>query len=205
MLPTRGNHGALHGEGRGYDDDGTDDEKIKLEGLKGKYEFMHMDVDSAIGEVEELGEVEVCIEELGDDGIDDDEPEAPDHDIQEVDLAEEFDEVSNDAAELDLPDELPIIPDKFEARLDCPNVKDHKLMINSKIMMKWDCGWEVGTVKRRHTKGTEYNYFVQYKESNGSIVQYRHGLFAATYYNDETNEGGHWFMLDEAKDSADRD
>ena len=50
-------------------------------------------------------------------------------------------------------------------------------------------------IKRRHTRGNEFNYFVQYREDDGSTSQYRHGLRAANYYNDD-NDDGLWFVIE---------
>ncbi|NCF38665.1 MAG: hypothetical protein GWP75_00940 [Planctomycetia bacterium] len=43
-------------------------------------------------------------------------------------------------------------------------------------------------------EGTTYNFFVQYKEDDGSTSQYRLGLKATNYYND-SNPSGVWFVL----------
>lgn len=76
----------------------------------------------------------------------------------------------------------------------CTALVDKKLMVGLTIMFRWDCGWSVGTIKRRHTKGTTYNYFVLYEEAGGTTTQYRHGLRQANYYNDD-NDDGLWFVI----------
>ena len=103
-------------------------------------------------------------------------------------------EVSVDPEDLELADEDPQIPDGWDAIEACPDVGNHKQMLKATIMFKWDCGWAVGQIKRRHKKGTTYNFFVQYKEDDGSTSQYRQGLKATNYYND-SNPSGVWFVL----------
>ena len=79
---------------------------------------------------------------------------------------------------------------------ECPAIDDHKEMLGmrSNIMFRWDCGWSRGTTKRRHTRGTEYTYFVQYTEDDGSVSQYRHGLRPNNYYH-EAHDDGMWFVI----------
>ena len=163
---------------------GSDDEKMKLEGLPDnyKYEFMHVDVDE---HPDSAGEHEAVYGE---------EP-APDHDIVELEIEDEYEGISTNAAELELPDEDPTIPAGWTAAAVCPAVTDHKWMLKQRIMFKWDSGWAQGAITRRHTRGTEYNYFVKYDEGNGTMLQYRQGLFASGYFNAETNETGHWLLL----------
>ena len=67
-------------------------------------------------------------------------------------------------------------------------------MMGATIMFRWDCGWTVGIIKRRHTRGTDYNYFVQYVGDGGTISQYRHGLRVSNYFS-ENSADGVWFVL----------
>ena len=97
--------------------------------------------------------------------------------------------------ELELFVDDPVIPDGFEAVYECPDVKDHKSLIGSTILFRWDCGWSQGIIKQRHTRGTVFNYFVQYVEPDGTTVQYRHGLRESNYYNDD-NSDGLWFVIE---------
>ena len=59
----------------------------------------------------------------------------------------------------------------------------------------------MGTITRRHTKGTTYNYFVLYKEPDGTTAQYRHGLRQGNYYN-EDNDDGLWFVIKKEEPSS---
>ena len=68
-------------------------------------------------------------------------------------------------------------------------------MIGSTTMLRWDCSWAQGTIRRHHTKGSLYNYFAQYMNDDGSSYQYRQGLKASNYYNAEDNPEGAWVML----------
>ena len=68
-------------------------------------------------------------------------------------------------------------------------------MVGSRIMFRWDCGWAEGIVKRKHTKGEIYNWFVQYAEGDSSVSQYRHSLKVSNYYNAENSPDGLWVML----------
>ena len=96
-----------------------------------------------------------------------------------------------------LVEEDPDEPEGFEFVDDCPDVRCKKTMVGSKIMFRWDCGWAHGVIKRRHTKGEMYNWFVSYPEDDGSFSQYRHSLKVANYYNPENSPEGLWVMLRE--------
>ena len=74
---------------------------------------------------------------------------APDDDVEEPDLADRFDDVSNRPEDLDLPDEPPEIPDGFVLVTACPDVTDVKKMLRTQALFKWDCGWAHGVVKRK--------------------------------------------------------
>lgn len=173
--------------------DGSGDEKITLEGLPVgfKYEFMHVEVDSAAAEEDDL---EVEDEE--------DQDEIPDPVLPEPQLADEFDEVTDDPAQMLLTEEDPDEPEGFEFVEECPDVRCKKAMVGNKIMFRWDCGWAQGVVKRKHTSGGIYNWFVQYPEDDGSVSQYRHGLKVSNYYNAEDSPNGLWVMLREIREDV---
>ena len=82
----------------------------------------------------------------------------------------------------------------------CPAVGNVKEMLKKKLLYRWDCGWAQGIITRRHTKGTLYNYFVEYVEDDGTTSQYRHGLKPGNYYNAENNPQGAWVLLEEIKE-----
>ena len=91
-------------------------------------------------------------------------------------------------------DEDPDAPEGYEFVEECPAVGNRKEMMGKRIMFRWDCGWAEGVIKRRHTKGTLYNYFVLYKVE-GASEQYRHSLKPHNYYNAEDQPDGVWVML----------
>ena len=105
-----------------------------------------------------------------------------------------FVEISNLPEDFDPVDEAPDMPAGWAAVLHCPN--DINKLSGKKIMFRWDAGWLVGTVKNRIRKG-QYNYFVRYKEDDGTYVEYRHILNNNNYYHavDETPDGV-WFVLE---------
>ena len=164
--------------------DGTKDELIKLEGLPTgyKYKFMHMDVDTEDPEEDDLEEEE-------------NPNEIPDPDLEDAPLSEQFEEVTEETDEMELCPEDPDPPKGFEFADLCPAVGNKKEMMGKHILFRWDCGWAHGVIKRRHTKGTLYNYFVLYKNDDGSNDQWRHGLFSSNYYDPESQPEGLWVML----------
>ena len=107
--------------------------------------------------------VELDNDEGSDVEVDEDEPEPPIPDEPVMD-EEELEEVSNAPEDLELGDEPPCIPEGWAPRLELPSGS----LTGKKIMFRWDCGWEVGLVKNRINRG-QYNYFVRYKEPDGSI------------------------------------
>lgn len=168
--------------------DGTGDDSIRLEGWPAnkKYEFMDVDVDEY---------VESSAEAAADDHEEDLEPDAPDSDVEtDEPLDENFDGVSNDPDEFDVVEEDPMVPEGFEA-MGCPDEKKLKKLSGAKIMFRWDSGWEVGLVKNKHSKSPNYNYFIQYTESDGSKPQHRQGIFANNYYDAEKSPSGVWFQI----------
>lgn len=174
--------------------DGSGDDLIKLEGLPEghKYEFMHVEVDT---------------DAPGEDDLEEDEEERPDEipdaDIEEVPLADEYHDVTDDPTELELFEEDPDMPHGYLFVESCPHVGNVKEMLKKKLMYRWDCGWAQGVITRRHTKGVLYNYFVEYVEDDGTTSQYRHGLKPANYYNAEDNPEGVWVLLEEIKQCTD--
>ena len=165
--------------------DGTGDELIALEGMPKdyQYEFMHVEIDTADPDEDDL------------EGEEEDPEEIPDPDVEETPLADRFSEVTEDTGEMELCTDDPEAPDGYEFVEECPAVGNKKEMINRIIMFRWDCGWAQGTIRRRHTKGTTYNYFVQYMNDDGSSDQYRQGLKASNYYNAEDSPDGAWVVV----------
>ena len=170
--------------------DGTGDDLIALEGLPKdhKYEFMHVEVDTEAAEEDDLEEEE---EENPD--------ETPDADIEEPHLSDLYDDVTEDPTRMEVCTEDPDPPEGYEFIDECPAVANKKEMMGKHILFRWDCGWAQGVIKRRHTKGSLYNYFVLYKVEgdDGALApeQYRHGLKPENYYNAEDQPAGVWVML----------
>ena len=125
------------------------------------------------------------------------EGEIPDFDIEEEGLDGQFEEISNDPTDLELPDEDPKIPEGYEIS-ECPDEKKLKKMSGERIMFKWDCGWAMGVVKNKHSKSDLYNYFVQYTEPDGEKYQFRQGLFLNGYHDENNNPNG-WIWLKKTK------
>ena len=123
------------------------------------------------------------------------EAEIPDMDIEETPLSELFEDVTEDPTELDLCTDDPDAPPGFQLHDLCPAVGNKKDMLGKHVLFRWDCGWAHGVIKRRHTKGKVYNYFVLYKNDDGSSDQWRHGLFSSNYYDAESQPDGVWVLL----------
>ena len=68
-------------------------------------------------------------------------------------------------------------------------------MLKRDLMYKWHSGWAVGRVMKGYTKGTQYNYWVQYQEDDGASSMYPEGLKAPMYYNG-SNCSGIWFLIE---------
>ena len=167
--------------------DGTGDDLIALEGLPEgfKYEFMDAEIDTEDPAEDDLEEEEE----------EENEAEIPDMDIEETPLSELFEDVTEDTTELELCMDDPDAPPGFQLHDLCPDVGNKKYMLGKHVLFRWDCGWAHGVVKRRHTKGKVYNYFVLYKNDDGSSDQWRHGLFSSNYYDAESQPDGVWVML----------
>ena len=116
-------------------------------------------------------------------------------DIEQTPLSELFEDVTEDTTELELCMDDPDAPPGFQLHDLCPDVGNKKYMLGKHVLFRWDCGWAHGVVKRRHTKGKVYNYFVLYKNDDGSSDQWRHGLFSSNYYDAESQPDGVWVLL----------
>ena len=167
--------------------DGTGDDLIALEGLPEgfKYEFMDAEIDTEDPAEDDLEEEEE----------EENEAEIPDMDIEQTPLSELFEDVTEDTTELELCMDDPDAPPGFQLHDLCPDVGNKKYMLGKHVLFRWDCGWAHGVVKRRHTKGKVYNYFVLYKNDDGSSDQWRHGLFSSNYYDAESQPDGVWVLL----------